>query len=84
VELDPDAVGEVHGPLDFASAPDSLARQLFDQRTIDAHLDHLVHGQQDDGGWTFNWPQWSDAAAHDWRGFMTVEALSVLRANGRI
>src|SRR6478736_2938981 len=30
VALDPDAAGEVHGVLDFAPVPDSLARALFD------------------------------------------------------
>lgn len=84
VELDPDAPGEVHGPLAFASNPESLARQLFDQVAIEAHLDKLGREQQADGGWTFNWLQWSDSAALDWRGFMTVGALEVLRANGRL
>lgn len=84
VELDPDAPGEIHGPLEFAPRPDSLARRLFDAATIDAHLDHLARAQLDDGGWTFNWLAWSPAAAADWRGFMTVEAVSVLKANGRL
>ena len=51
--------------------------------TIDAHLDHLAGAQRDDGGWMFNWPSWSPAAEADWRGFLTVDALRVLRANGR-
>jgi len=84
VELDPEAEGEVHGPLDFAPRPDSLARQLFDDATIDAHLEHLARDQQADGGWTFNWFAWSPAATADWRGFMTVDAVSVLQANGRL
>jgi hypothetical protein len=84
VELDPDAAGEAHGPLDFAPRPQSIARQLFDTATIDAHLDHLARAQQEDGGWTFNWPAWSPAATADWRGFLTVDAVSVLMANGRI
>ena len=83
VALDPEAPGEVHSPLDFAPDPDSLARALFDKPVIEAHLDHLAHGQDDDGGWTFNWPAWSPAAEREWRGFLTVEALHVLRANGR-
>jgi hypothetical protein len=37
-----------------------------------------------DGGWTFNWPAWSPPAERDWRGFLTVDALRVLRANGRL
>jgi hypothetical protein len=84
VTLDPEATGEVHGVLDFAPEPDSLARALFDDATVQAHLDHLARGQKDDGGWTFNWPAWSPAAELDWRGFLTVDALRLLRANGRL
>ena len=84
VALDPEASGEVHGVLDFAPEPDSLARALFDDVTVTAHLDHLARAQQDDGGWTFNWPAWSPAAERDWRGFLTVDALRLLRANGRL
>ena len=84
VALDPEAPGEVHGVLEFAPEPDSLARVLFDDATIQAHLDHLAQGQKDDGGWTFNWPAWSPAAELDWRGFLTVDALRALRANGRL
>ena len=83
VALDPEAPGEVHGVLEFAPEPDSLARALFDDATVQAHLDHLAQGQKDDGGWTFNWPAWSPAAELDWRGFLTVDALRALRANGR-
>jgi hypothetical protein len=83
VALDPDAAGEVHTPLDFAPLPDSVARPLFDDAVIEAHLDHLAAAQRDDGGWTFNWPSWSPAAEADWRGFLTVDALRILRANGR-
>jgi hypothetical protein len=82
VTLDPEAPGEVHGPLDFAPEPDSLARALFDKPVIEDHLDHLAHGQRDDGGWTFNWLAWSPAAEREWRGFLTVDALRILRANG--
>jgi len=84
VALDPDATGEVHTPLDFAPLPGSVARQLFDDATIEAHLDHLAAGQREDGGWMFNWLSWSPAAEADWRGFLTVDALRLLRANGRL
>lgn len=83
VTLDPDAEGETLSPLDFAPLPASIARRLFDARAIEAHLDHLAAAQRDDGGWMFNWPAWSLAAEADWRGFLTVDALRVLRANGR-
>jgi hypothetical protein len=82
VAFDPETPGEVHFPLDFAPEPDSLARELFDEATIKAHLDHLAHAQRDDGGWMFNWLAWSPAAEREWRGFLTVDALRVLRANG--
>jgi hypothetical protein len=84
VALDPEAAGEVHSPLDFAATPDSVARPLFDQATITAHLDHLASAQRDDGGWMFNWASWSPAAEADWRGFLTIDALRILRANGRV
>jgi hypothetical protein len=83
VTLDPDAPGEIHGPLDFAPLPDSIGRRIFDAATIEAHLDHLAAAQRDDGGWTFNWPAWSRAAEAEWRGSLTVDALVTLRANGR-
>jgi hypothetical protein len=83
VTLDPEAPGEVHTPLDFAPLPGSIARAVFDEAMITAHLDHLAAAQRDDGGWMFNWLAWSPAAEADWRGFVTVDALRVLRANGR-
>ncbi|MGD0701085.1 MAG: hypothetical protein ABSA02_14500 [Trebonia sp.] len=83
VALDPSAAGEAHSPLDFAPLPSSLARELFTEATIEAQLDHLAGAQRDDGGWMFNWPSWSPAAEADWRGFLTVDALRILRANGR-
>jgi hypothetical protein len=83
VTLDPDPSGETHSPLDFAPLPGSVSRSLFDEPTINAHLDHLAGAQLQDGGWMFNWPAWSPAAEADWRGFLTVDALRVLRANGR-
>jgi len=82
VTLDPDAPGEAHFPLDFAPEPDSLARELFGEATIKANVDHLARAQLEDGGWTFNWLAWSPAAEREWRGFLTVDALRLLRANG--
>ncbi len=71
------------GGFGHALEPDSLARGLFDGAPIKAHLDHLAQAQRDDGGWTFNWLAWSPAAEREWRGFLTVDALRVVRANGR-
>ncbi len=83
VALDPDTPGEVHFPLDFAPLPGSVARPLFDPQVIEANLDHLAAAQHDDGGWMFNWMAWSPAAEREWRGHVTVDALRILRANGR-
>jgi hypothetical protein len=84
VTVDPDAPGETHGPLDFAPLPDSLARRLFDEETIESHLTHLANAQRADGAWTFNWAAWSPAAEQEWNGSLTVDALVRLRANGRL
>jgi hypothetical protein len=84
VELDPAAPGEVHGPLDFAPTPESLARSLFTDDQIEAHLDAMVAAQQSDGGWWFNWQAWNPATTLEWRGWLTVRNLQILRAYGRL
>ena len=61
-------------------SPTRSPAALFDDATIEAHLNHLAGAQREDGGWMFNWPAWSPAAESDWRGFLTVDALRVLRA----
>jgi hypothetical protein len=83
VAMEPGAPGEVHTPLDFAPRPGSPARDLFGEDVIAAHLDHLAGAQREDGGWMFNWLAWSPAAEREWRGGVTVDALHLLRANGR-
>jgi hypothetical protein len=84
VALDPERAGETFTPLDYSPWPGSRSRRLFEPGVIERALDALAAGQQDDGGWTFAWPAWSPAAAHEWRGWVTVHALKVLRANGRL
>jgi hypothetical protein len=84
VALDPQAPGEVHTPLDFAPYPESIARGLFEDGVIEIHLDALAAAQKDDGGWMFNFPEWNPATTLEWRGFMTVRALSILRAYGQL
>jgi hypothetical protein len=68
----------------FAPRPDSLARRLFTDEIIDAHLDALVAAQQEDGGWPINWQVWTPATGLEWRGWATIEALKTLRAYGRL
>ncbi|MBD0330012.1 MAG: hypothetical protein ICV64_07910 [Thermoleophilia bacterium] len=84
VALAPDAPGYVKSPLDFAPHPAVLARTLFDDATIEAHLDALAAKQQEDGGWPITWDPPSAAAVNEWRGFMTVSALTVPEAYGRL
>jgi hypothetical protein len=83
VELDPRAPGEVHRPLDYAPSPRSAGRALFSDGEIAAHLDALAAGQREDGGWMFSWADWNPASTLEWRGWLTVETLVLLRAYGR-
>lgn len=71
-------------PLDFAPLPGGPARSLFPPGVVEAELDRLAAGQQDDGGWTVDFESWSPAAALEWRGHRTVQALLLLRAAGRL
>ena len=72
------------GPARVRTAPERLARQLFDDETIEQHLDALAAKQQEDGGWPITWEPPSDAAVGEWRGFVTVMWLDVLASYGRI
>jgi hypothetical protein len=71
-------------PLDFAPDPGRPARNLFDPAMISADLDRLVALQQEDGGWVVDYAKISPAGSLDWRGHVTVEAVDVLRLNGRL
>jgi hypothetical protein len=57
---------------------------LFDEATIQANLDVLAAGQQEDGGWTIAWPPLSPGCGLEWRGWVTLSALLTLQANGRL
>jgi hypothetical protein len=78
------AEGEALRPLDLSPRPGSRSRALVTERHIQAHLDALAEQQQDDGGWMFDWPAWSLAQTADWRGAVTIGALSALRDHGRL
>lgn len=77
------------GVLDLAPTPSSfMAEPLADR--IEAAFAALVAAQQPDGGWNPFW-DWSfvDEAAwakakHDWRGWLTREAIEALQAWGRV
>jgi hypothetical protein len=78
------AEGEALHPLDLSPRPDCRSRVLFSDAAIAEHLDAVEAGQQEDGGWMFDWLAWSPAQTTAWRGLVTVRALRWLRWNGRL
>lgn len=70
--------------LTLSPRPGARSRALFRDDQIGVCLDELEAGQQDDGGWTFDWAAWSPAQTDEWRGLVTLKALQTLRANGRL
>ena len=75
---------EAMRPLDIAPAPDRPVRELFTPEVIAADLQRLAGLQQADGGWPVDFASYSPAAALEWRGHMTVHAVSTLRRNSVI
>lgn len=71
-------------PLHLAPAPSSRWRRLFDDHTIEGHLDRLLRDQQPDGGWSITWEPPGLASTLEWRGIETLRALRTLRAYDRI
>ncbi|CAA9326791.1 MAG: FIG01124587: hypothetical protein [uncultured Gemmatimonadaceae bacterium] len=76
--------GEVHTPLDYAPTPTGLARRWFSDAALARDLDALERGQGADGGWRFTWREWNAATTLAWRGVVTIRALTLLRAYGRL
>ncbi len=71
-------------PMAISPWPGRRSRVLFTDSQIDADLDRMERGQQDDGGWTFDWLGWSPGQSVEWRGAITLRSLATLAANGRI
>ncbi len=84
VTLDPNVTEHAFMPLDFAPSPQSPQRALFDDATIEAHLDALDAHQRLDGGWPISWEPPSKLAELEWRGVATLRALTIFRAYGRL
>jgi hypothetical protein len=89
--VDPSAVEPVGGtegerlrPLDLSPRPGSRSRALVTEAQIEAHLDAVQSEQREDGGWMFDWLAWSPAQTADWRGIVTIRALTWLSDNGRL
>jgi len=88
--IDPEAFAPAGGtegerlrPLDISPRPGTRSRELFSDADIAAHLDEVQDGQQEDGGWMFDWLAWSPEQTSAWRGIVTIRALTWLRDNGR-
>jgi hypothetical protein len=71
-------------PLHLAPTPDSPWRSLFSDDVMEGHLDRLIRDQQPDGGWAITWEPPGTASTLEWRGMLTLWALRVLRAYGRL
>jgi hypothetical protein len=69
-------------PLDLAPEVGRPARTILDEAAVAADLQRLAGEQKEDGGWSVDFQSYSPAAALEWRGYMTVRALSILRGNG--
>jgi hypothetical protein len=78
------APDELIRPLDFAPYPDSLVRRHLPALAFEADLDRLAAGQTATGGWEVDFRSYSPAAALEWNGYLTVRAIGVLLAAGRL
>jgi hypothetical protein len=84
IGLDPAADKEQLTPLDFCPDPTHRSRSLFPDDLVERHLDAMEAGQLDDGGWMFDWLAWSTGGTVEWRGVVTLRALTTLRAYARL
>ena len=83
VTLDPEATGEVHGPLGFAPTRTRSRARCSTPRPSPPTSTTSPPASSQTAGWTFNFPAWSPAQEADWRGSFTVDALDTLRRNER-
>ncbi|MEM8858571.1 MAG: hypothetical protein AAGD96_09630 [Chloroflexota bacterium] len=74
--------GYVWKPIDWAPYPDDPLRKHFDPVAINSHLKEIVAEQEEDGGWPISFPPFSPACHLEWRGWVTLGRLKMLRANG--
>jgi hypothetical protein len=74
------AEGEVLHLLDFTPYADAPSRASFPKDAVAADLDRLARQQQPDGGWTVDYTTYSPAAALEWRGYATIQAVAILRS----
>lgn len=76
-------------PLRIITSPDTLGAELI-FNAVQAHLDYQIENQAADGSWkpTWTWggvyPEHWEKAEAEWSGKLTLEALRILCAFGRI
>ena len=68
-------------PLDFSPVPGRPLRALLPADAVAADLERWRASQQDDGGWRVDFASSSPMAELEWRGYITVHAVSLLRAH---
>jgi hypothetical protein len=73
------AEGEVIEPIEFSPYPDAYSRSALGTQAMGRALRRLAGHQQSDGGWPITFATYSPAAALEWRGYATVQAVAVLR-----
>lgn len=81
----PGGIADEHiATLDLSPQPDAPSRALFSDAQIAADLDRLEREQLADGGWDFHFLHFSPGQTVEWRGVVTVRAVSILRQHGRV
>ncbi|MET9019824.1 hypothetical protein ABZV93_07565 [Actinopolymorpha sp. NPDC004070] len=78
------AEGERQTATGLSPLPDARSRALFDPDVVDRDLTRLAEGQRADGGLAVDWAPFSELSDLEWRGIVTVRAVRVLAANGRV
>lgn len=76
------AEGEVLNVLDFTPYDGAASRAFFDPTALAADLERLAGDQRPDGGWDVDFTIFSPAAVPEWRGYATVQSISILRGAG--
>lgn len=66
-------------PLEFAPSPSSYCSGIFPKEMITQHLKVLKSQQCDDGGWQISWEPPSETAKLEWRAYLTLKNLMVLK-----
>lgn len=69
-------------PLDFTPLPGRPLRDRFAPDAVTADVERLAAEQQPDGGWTVDFASASPGGEREWRSYITVWAVRVLRAHG--